>query len=85
MRGQTGDPYARLLGEWQDRREKVNAYHRALRFLMLASGEAPQWQQWQRERWRELNEQLVMALIALRQASKQLRRYEQGRAAASPR
>jgi hypothetical protein len=74
MRGQTSDPYTRLLTEWQARREVVNAYHRALRLLTPQSADAPQ-------RLRELHAKLVIALLALRQASEQLRRYEQERAA----
>jgi hypothetical protein len=70
MRDQTTAAYTRLLTEWQARREVVNAYHRALRFLMSYRADAPQ-------RQRELNEKLVIALLALRQASEQLRQYEQ--------
>ncbi len=73
MREQTNGSYMRLLTEWQVRRELVNTYHRALGLLAQFRGVAPQRQQ-------ELQEKLVSALIALRQASEQLRRYEQGRA-----
>lgn len=82
MRAQTSDPYERLLAEWQARRELVDAYHRALRFLTLDIGAAPQRQ---RERRQQLHEKLLIALKALRQASDQLRRFEQGRAPASSR
>jgi hypothetical protein len=78
MHEQTSDPYLLLLTEWQARREVVNVYHRALRFLTPFSANAP-------ERQRDLNGKLVIALIAFRQASEQLRRYEPGHAASDPR
>ena len=74
MQRQASDSYTRLLAQWAARREVVNAYHRALRFLMAHNGDIPKQQQ-------ELLEKLGVALIALRQASDQLRRYEQERAA----
>jgi hypothetical protein len=74
MQRQASDSYTRLLAQWQARREVVNAYHRALRFLIAHNGDTPTQQ-------RELLEKLGVALIALRQASDQLRRYEQERAA----
>jgi DNA-dependent RNA polymerase auxiliary subunit epsilon len=77
MHGQTNDLYMELLAQWQARREVVNVYHRAIRFLAPLSGAAPQ-------RRRELIEKLANALIALRQASDQLQRYEQERAIPDP-
>jgi hypothetical protein len=70
MREHIGDPCAWLLQEWHYRREMVDSYHRAIRFLTPECGEATQRQ---RERTRELNEKLSAALIALRRASDQLR------------
>jgi hypothetical protein len=69
IREQVSDPCEWLLQEWHFRREVVDSYHRALRFLTLDSREASQRQ---RERMRELNEKLSTALIALRRASDQL-------------
>src|SRR5579884_1085446 len=80
MRGEVGDPYARLLAQWQARREMVEAYHRALRFLPTPSGATPPPRDLAR---RELNEKLALALVAVRQASDQLRLAEQGRAASA--
>jgi hypothetical protein len=77
MREQTRGPYLRLLTEWQARREVVNAYHRALRFLTPYKADAP-------ERQRDLNKKLVTALVALRQATGQMPRYKQGHAASDP-
>ena len=70
MREQASDPCDRLLQEWRFRREVVDSYHRALRFLTLDSRKASQRQQ---DRLRELNEKLSTALGALRRASDQLR------------
>jgi hypothetical protein len=78
MLGQTSDPYLRLLTEWHAKREVVNAYHRALRFLPGTSADTPQ-------RRRELTEKLVAALLAVRQVSEQLRRYEDERTRAGSR
>ncbi len=79
MREQTSDSYPRLLAEWQARREVVNAYHRALRFLVPESGVAsPR----QREQWRYLNEKLAIALRELRLVNDHMRRYEREHAAA---
>jgi hypothetical protein len=69
MREQASDPCEWLLQEWHFRRELVDSYHRALRFLTLDSREASQRQH---DRVRELNEQLCRALVALRRASDQL-------------
>jgi hypothetical protein len=77
MHGHVSDPCEALLQEWHFRYEMVNAYHRASRFLALDSHEASLQQ---RERMRELNEKLSSALIALRQASDQLRICEQEQA-----
>jgi hypothetical protein len=80
MREQTSDSYPQqLLAEWQARREVVNAYHRALRFLVPESGTASQRQ---REQWRDLNEKLALALRALRLVNDQMRRYEREHAGA---
>jgi hypothetical protein len=79
MREQTSDSYARLLAEWQARRDIVNSYHRALRFLAPVSGDASQRQ---REQWRDLNEKLANALRALRWLNDQMRRYEREHASA---
>jgi hypothetical protein len=81
MRTHASQPsYDRLLQEWQFRRETVDSYHRALRFLALDSRDATQRQ---REMWRDLIEKLSIALIALGQASDQLHSYEQARELAS--
>ena len=77
MDEQVSDPCDQLLLEWYFRRELVDSYHRALRFLTLDSREASQRQQ---ERVRELNEKLTAALIALRRASDQLRMCEREQA-----
>lgn len=74
MHEQTSDPYPQqLLAEWQARREVVNAYHRAFRFLVPQSGAATHQQ---REQWRDLNDRLASALRALRQVNERMRRYE---------
>jgi hypothetical protein len=74
MPEQTSDSYPpQLLDEWQARREVVNAYHRALRFLVPQGGAASQQE---RERWRDLNDKLARALPALRQVNDQMRRFE---------
>jgi hypothetical protein len=80
MSEQTNDPYVRLLAEWQARREAVEAYYRALRYLVPEHGIAAQWQ---RESWRELNDKLAMALTALRQTNDRMRSYEREHALAS--
>jgi hypothetical protein len=74
MQEQTSDPYPQqLLAEWQARREVINAYHRALRFLVPQSGAAsPR----QREQWRDPNNKLASALRALHQVNDQMRHYE---------
>lgn len=79
MHVHAGDPCERLLVEWQFRREVVNAYYRALRFLTPENGDAPSWQ---RERWREPSQKLAIALVALGQASDQLGRCEREHARA---
>ena len=73
MHEQTSDPYAELLAEWQARRQAVEAFYRALRYLVPEHGPAARWQ---RENWRELNDKLAMALTALRQTNDQMREYE---------
>jgi hypothetical protein len=70
MSEESGDPYERLLTEWQARRTLVDAYHRSLRFLMAHNGDAPKEQQ-------ELIEKLGVALISLGQINDQIRSYEQ--------
>ena len=82
MGGQTSDPYERLLGNWQAKREVVNVYHRAVCFLFAtpALNTAPERQ---RARQRELNDKLASALGALRQESDRLHRYEEQRTTAS--
>ena len=82
MGGQTNDPYERLLREWQAKREVVNVYHSALRFLTPALNTAPERQ---RALQRELNNKLASALGALRQESDRLHRYEEQRTTASSR
>jgi hypothetical protein len=77
MGEQVRDPCDQLLVEWQFRRELVDSYHRALRFLALDSRETGQRQQ---ERVGELNEKLSASLIALRRASEQLRICEREQA-----
>jgi hypothetical protein len=79
MREQTSESYPRLLAEWQARREVVNAYHRALRFLAVESGAATQQQ---RERWRQLNDKLAASMRAFLQVSDQMRVYEREHAVA---
>jgi len=79
MGEQTSDSYARLLAEWQARRDIVNSYHRALRFLAPVSGAASQRQ---REQWHELNDKLANALRALRWLNDHMRRYEREHAGA---
>jgi hypothetical protein len=80
MGEQVSDPCDQLLLEWHFRRELVDSYHRALRFLTLDSRVASQRQQ---ERVRELNEKLSAALIAHRRASDQLRICEREQAVVS--
>ncbi len=69
MAEESGDPYERLLVEWQARRTLVDAYHRSLRFLLAHNGDAPKSQQ-------ELIEKLGDALTALRATNDQIRAYE---------
>ena len=59
-----------LLRQWHYRREIVNYYAGALLRLSPYDHNASQ-------RWRELNEKLAIALIALRGASDQLQSFEQ--------
>ena len=70
MPGESGDPYERLLVEWQARRTLVDAYHRSLRFLMAHNGDAAKEQG-------ELIEKLGLALVSLGQINDQIRSYEQ--------
>jgi hypothetical protein len=70
MPEEPGDPYERLLVEWQARRTVVDACHRSLRFLMAHNGEAPEEQP-------ELIEKLGVALTALRATNDQMLAYEQ--------
>lgn len=72
MPEESSDLYEQLLTEWQARRTLVDVYHRSLRFLMAHNGDAPKQQQ-------ELIENLGVALTALRQASDQMRAYQQDR------
>ena len=67
------DSYEHLLTQWQARRDVVNAYHRALRFLASEGGVAARRQYGSRA---ELNAKLVDALGALHVASERLGRYE---------
>ena len=76
MRQQPSDSCEWLLQEWHYRRDVVDSYHRALRFLTPDSREASQQQ---RERLRGLNEKLSTALIALRRTSDELRICERAR------
>ena len=80
MREEASDQCEWLLQEWHFRREVVDSYHRALRFLTLDSRTASQQQ---RDRVRELHEKLSTALVALRRASDQLRICEREHAMVS--
>lgn len=70
MAEDSSDAYENLLTEWYARRTLVDAYHRSLRYLLAHNGDAPKQQE-------ELVKKLGAALTALRQASDQMRRYEQ--------
>ena len=76
MSKSTSPTYERLLQEWAFRREMVNYYCRALRLLTPDDPDAP-------ERWRALSGKLAAAERAHRQASVQLRSYEQEQAQGS--
>ena len=79
---QSSDSYEQLLGEWQARRELVDAYHRALRFLISDLGHSSEHLQTQR---RDLNHKIAATLVAVRQTTDQLQRFEQEGAAAGSR
>jgi hypothetical protein len=80
MSGQTSDSYEQLLGEWQAKRELVDAYHRALHFLASDLGDSPERLQARR---RDLNQKMATTLVAARQTTDRLQRFEEGRAPAS--
>jgi hypothetical protein len=82
MGGQTGDSYEQLLVEWQSRRELVDAYHRALHFLTSDLDDSPERLQARR---RDLNQKMATTLVAARQTTDRLQRFEQGRASATSR
>jgi hypothetical protein len=73
MRGQDSEPYERVLVQWETKREVVEAYHRALKFLTPDLGDAP-------ERRRDLNQKIAATLAALRPTTDRLHLYEEGRA-----
>jgi hypothetical protein len=80
MRGQTRDSYEQLLGEWQARRELVDAYHRALHFLTPDLGDSSERLLARR---RDLNHKMAFSLAAARQTSDRLQRIEEARSEAS--
>lgn len=82
MRGQTSDSYEQLLGEWQAKRELVNAYHRALHFLASDLGDSPERLQARR---RDLNHKMATTLVAVRETTDRLQRVEEARSAVSSR
>jgi hypothetical protein len=63
--------HAKLLQEWQFRREMVHFYSTALLRLSPNDWNAQQ-------RWKELNEKLATARIALTSATDQLQSYDRG-------
>jgi hypothetical protein len=80
MGGQTSDSYEHLLGEWQAKREMVDAYHRALYFLTSDLDDSPERL---RARRRDLNQKMATALVSVRQTTDRLQRFEEGRATAT--
>jgi hypothetical protein len=78
MRQHVSDPCARLLQEWQVRRDAVESYHRAIGFLTPSSREASQGP---RAELGQLNDKLSHALRDLLRTSDQLRICEQEHAA----
>lgn len=63
--------HEKLLKEWEFRREMVHFYSTALLRLSPDDRNA-------RQRWRELNEKLATARIALTHAADQLQTYDRG-------
>jgi hypothetical protein len=82
MRGQTSDSYEQLLVDWQAKRELVDAYHRALHFLISDLGDSPERLQARR---RDLNHKMATTLVAIRQTTDRLQRFEHGHPTAGSR
>lgn len=82
MGGQSSDSYEQLLGEWQAKRELVDAYHRALHFLASDLGDTPEDLQARRQ---DLNHKMATTLVAIRQTTNRLQSIEQEHSVASSR
>jgi hypothetical protein len=80
MSGQTSDSYEQLLGEWQAKREIVDAYHRALHFLASTLDDSPERLQARR---RDLNHKMATTLVSVRQTTDRLQRIEEARSEAT--